>query len=500
MLRFRFVEGVAAKMALTLVLRESLEKGCSIGNAMAKSIAMKNSMLSLGKVFSRLFPRRPACALGLALLAGGVCAAPAFAQEDSPTVYPAPTSWSEVYNPGVLLGLNVRLAAADYATIRADETFDIKVPAVFWVDNVTPDPGSWNITIRRKSATPIGEKISYRIALESKIGGGSSRWLNIKSFSLENGDDQDVVSEGLAWFLHRQAWAGDCQPGLAAWTTLTLHVVGEDGTVDVRPQGVYLNVELPDKRFLQNRGLWTSSSTSWLYKQDDIGLPELKEWPNDSTGPESDSPAYRALSYQPFQPAVVVRKRVQNLPPADAQLETDLSYWINMPSMLRLGAVNAFTANPDELFNHGKNFFWADFGDTALNHAPRLYFPWDLDAAIRSPNASIYGTVSGSGRKATVKQHAYQSVILNHPTFRVQYNGIMAKLLQGPLAVDGVQDFLNGAQALLTDALLADPNNQIGSSAAAIADHFDTLRAWIVLRHSSVNSQLKANGPPAPRN
>jgi hypothetical protein len=123
-----------------------------------------------------------------------------------------------------------------------------------------------------------------------------------------------------------------------------------------------------------------------------------------------------------------------------------------------------------------------------------------LDAAIRSPSASIYGTVSGSGKKTTVSQHPYQQVILNHPTFRVWYNGIMGELLNGPLAVDPVQEFLDDAQLLLTDALLADPNNQIGDSPEAIAQHFDSLRAWMAARHQNVRGQLSANGPPPPRN
>lgn len=424
------------------------------------------------------------------LLFSGSNSLPVLAQ-DVPA-FPAPTSWSQVYDTSALLSLNVRLTESDLATIRNDETFDVKVPAVFWVDNIAPDPGAWNITIRRKSATPIGEKISYRLALESKIGGGSSRWVNIKSMSLENGDDQDVVSEGLAWFLHRRAGNANYQPGLAAWATLTLHVIGEDGAIDVRPQGVYLNVELPDKRFLQNRGMWTSSSTSWLYKQDDIGLPELKEWPNDSSGPESHSPAYQALDYVPFRTAITVRKKIQNPAPGDAQLEQDLNYWINMNSMLRLGAANAFAGNPDELFNHGKNFFWADFGDTSATHGPRLYFPWDLDASIRGTTDSIYGTISGSGRKLTLKQHPYQEVILNHPTFGAQYDALMAELLDGPFAVSAVQEFLDGAEALLTPALLADPNNQIGNTPAAVAEHFDSLRAWAAARHANVRSQLDA--------
>jgi len=438
----------------------------------------------------------------MGLVAGILClyAVPSYAEESpAETVYPAPVVWWQVYDPAALLSLNVELSAEDYATIQADETFDIEVPAVFWVDNIDPDPGAWRVFIRRKSATPIGEKISYRVKLDAKIGAGSSRWCNIKSLSLENGDDQNVVSEGLAWFLHRQAASADYQPGLAAWTKLTMHVIGEDGTIDVRPQGVYVNVELPDKRFLQNRGLWTSRSVSWLYKQDDIGLPELKEWPFDSTGVESDSPAYSALNYSPFQKQVVQKGKVQNPTPDDSTLEADLSYWINMESLLRLGAANAFAVNPDELFNHAKNYFWADFGATEDDHVPRLYFPWDLDAAIRTPTGSIYGTVTGGGKKGTVGQHPYQEVILNHPTFRVHYNEVMDELINGPLAVDVLQEFLDGAQVLLTDALLADPNNQIGNSPEAVAEQFDSLRAWVVARHQSVDAQLSANGPPQPR-
>lgn len=436
-----------------------------------------------------------ACAM--VLLLGGPFAARGHAQAEEPsTVYPAPTVWHEVYELTSLLSLNVMLTEEDYLTIQNDETFDIFVEALFWVDNIDPDPGAWPVQIRRKSATPIGEKISYRIRTRS----GEPRWRNVRSLSLENGDDQDVVSEGLAWFLHRQAWDNDdYQPGLAAWVTLTMHVIGPDGGIDVRPQGVYVNVELPDKRFLQNRGMWTSRSTSWLYKQDDIGLPELKEWPNDSAGPESDSPAYEALDYSPFRKEVVVRKKVQNPAPGDEELEEDLNYWINMQSLLRLGATNAFTANPDELFNHAKNYFWADFGDTPETHVPRLYFPWDLDAAIRSPGASIYGTVTGGGKKTKVSQHAYQEVILNHPAFREQYNQTMEELLDGPFAVSEVQLFLDFAEMLLTDALLADPNNRIGNTPNDIANHFDGLRAWVAARHVSVRDQLRQNGPPSPR-
>ena len=405
----------------------------------------------------------------------------------SAALYPAPPSgWEDVYDPTVLRSYHVQLSAADYATIQADETFDIEVPARFWMDGDVSD-APYTVSIRRKSATAIGEKISYRMKFVS------SNFYGIKSFSLENGDDQDVVSEGLAWYLHRLASTSTYRPGLAAWATLTMHVESKDAngnaTVDVRPQGVYLNVELPDKRFLTHRGLWNSTST-WLYKQDDIGLPELKEMPGGSTG----SPAYAALRYSPFQEAQ--GRRASNSTPSDAQLAGEMAKWVDMDSWLRLGAVNAFTSNPDELFNHGKNYFWVDFAESDTRGLRRLYLPWDLDAAIRNPTAGIYGTVgNGKGGKSAVSQHAYQQVILNHPQFRKQYNDIMLGLMNGPMATDRVQAALTTFEGVVSDALAADPNNNI----ADVPQHFAKLRAWVAAREASVRSQVQANNLPAPR-
>jgi len=152
-------------------------------------------------------------------------------------------------------------------------------------------------------------------------------------------------------------------------------VLGDDGeplTQFVeRPQGVYLNVELPDKHFLRHRGLWSEGST-WLYKQDDIGLPELKEPKIASPTPEQSSPAYRALAYLPF---------------AEAQYSG--------------------------------------------------YFPWDLDASIRTTTGGIYSAQAG-GRKNQLNQHPYQEIILNHPVYRQQYNAVLLALLDGPMSVGAV--------------------------------------------------------------
>jgi len=161
-------------------------------------------------------------------------------------------------------------------------------------------------------------------------------------------------------------------------------------------------------------------------------------------------------------------------------------------------AVNAITDNPDELFNKGKNFFWADF-----SNGKRHYFPWDLDASVRSTNAGIYGTLTstlGKGGKSSVSvsQHPYQEVILNHPAFRQQYNSILTGLINGPLHPDRLSIDLTRFQETLSEALVADPNNQLGD-AAQVAAHFAHLRQWVRARAANVASQVSANNMPRPR-
>ncbi len=417
-----------------------------------------------------------------------------------------PANWEDVFKPSVLRSFNVELKRSDWDTIRADLAFETKVPATFWLDGdevVDVDSGELvptrrKIEIRRKSATAIGDKISYRLKFTESL------WCDLQTLSLENGDDNNVVTEGLSWYLHRLASTTTYRPGLAAWSKLTLHLVSDvEGfdefgepvltqTVEILPQGVYLNVEFVDALFLAHRGLWDSANT-WLYKQDDIGLPEIKGTPDGS-----HSPAYAALDYSPFQATRLSGKRVLNPTPIDPALEQDLNLHIDMDSMLRLGAVNAFTDNPDELFNKGKNFFWADF-----TNGRRQYFPWDLDASIRSTSAGIYGTVSVTksrkGTTTTVSQHPYQKIILNHPKFRSQYNNILTSLLSGPLRPELVANDLTAIEIVLTDALIDDTNNQIGNDPDVIHSYFDYLRTWISLRAESVYSQIQNNNLPVPR-
>jgi len=171
--------------------------------------------------------------------------------------------WPAVYEPLTALSLNLYMDHGDWNTVKNDTTFDIEVPAMFWADGEEPIL----ISVRRKSATALGQKVSLKLDINEYV---DQKWNDLKKLSLENGDDVEVISEGFAWYLNRvaaEASASTYSPGLAAW--VTLYVNGEY-------LGVYVNVEQPDKRFLENRLLFAQGQ-AWLYKVSDIGgSPDLK--------------------------------------------------------------------------------------------------------------------------------------------------------------------------------------------------------------------------------
>jgi spore coat protein CotH len=406
------------------------------------------------------------------------------------TVNPASAyDWPGLYDPLQMLTLNLDMAPADWETIKADTTYDIELPAMFWADGDTDELEPILVSVRRKSADALGDKVSLKIDINEYV---DQKWNNIKKLSVENGDDVDVVAEGYAWYLNRVAAAASnsgYDPGLAAWVKLVVN--GKD-------VGVYINVEQPDKQFLKNRGLYTKNET-WLYKGDAVGTDyELKVG-------DSDSPTLTELCYSPFGAEGSDGGGKGNgkgkggnsgggstgctVPDSDSAMATELNKLIDMEAMLTLGAVSAFHMGPDDLFSKGKNFYSIDF----LGGGKRLYTQWDLDTVFTSgnPEGSIYGTAKkGKKRGGTTElsQTAYQEVILNNSTFRAQYDRIMAGLLNGPLQIDAQYAFLNDLEVLLATALDADPNNNFGGSSAA--ERFDSLRKWVSGRVININDQL----------
>jgi hypothetical protein len=385
-------------------------------------------------------------------------------------------SWPQVFDPFVVRTFNLELDPADWDVIRFDTTNEIEVPAQFWADDESPIL----VSVRRKSsralpseADPI--KVGLKIDINEFVS--DQQWHGLVKLSLENAGDIAVLHEGMAWQLHQLAaqagfYGPEAYPALANW--VRVNVNGDY-------IGVYSNVEQRDTQYLRNRGVRISGRT-WLYEIDDID-----SWVLESGDPHS--PAFLALCYKPFTPAAKGNKAASCPPPDDAVLEAELDALIELDAMLAQGAIDAFCDNPDALFSHGKNFFFADFDHSGLK---RRYIPWDLDAVFRSTSASIYGRAARRG----VKQSPYQEILLNHPGIRTRYNALLAAMIAegGPLSEANLNIFLDALEPVLTPVLAEDPYGTEDPAAT-----FASLRSWISARIPNVLAQIAANGPPAPR-
>jgi hypothetical protein len=368
--------------------------------------------------------------------------------------------WPAVYDPLQLLALNLDMDPGDWATVQNDDPYDdqeqIEVPAMFWTDGETPIL----VSVRRKSGdtlqngTPFA-KVSLKIDINEYVIGQS--WHGLKKLSLENGDDQDVVSEGLAWQIERFASGTQgygYQTGNFAWVRVVVNGVYI---------GVYVNVEQRDKRFLENRNLYTEGET-WLYKKSDLGPATLE------VGGPQDSPTTEALCFSPFNPDSPCTP--------DPDLVTATEQWVNVKGLLTLMANDAFQGNGDALLTKGKNFYYADF----LTGPKRMYLPWDRDSSLSS-NAVNHSVYSGGSE---------YDALLNVGEFRTQYNRIFNDLICGPWSAESLVAFLDAVEPVLTDALAADPNNQFGTD---VAGHFDGLRDLITQRVANVITELEGYQP-----
>ncbi|MCI0362830.1 MAG: chitobiase/beta-hexosaminidase C-terminal domain-containing protein, partial [Phycisphaerales bacterium] len=358
----------------------------------------------------------------------------------------AADGWPELYDPFQVRTIYLQMeAGSSWSAVVSDADFNNPQNALLWADGETPI----QVTVKRKSDPAIGQKVSVKIDINARVPG--QEWHGVKKLSLENGADGGIVKEGFAWQMHRLA----SEAGLygypsahAAWVRLI---------VDGQLIGVYTSVEERDKQMLENRGMWKENAT-WLYKNDPNPTIEA------GTG---DSPTFQHLCYLPFAD--------RNLcsPPAD--LEADLTAWIDMQGMLTLGAIEAFTGNHDGLFTHdGKNHFFADFAPPT--ELKRLYFPWDLDTGISDVNGQILGSAG-----------EYSTRILGHPWFRQWFLHTITDLIEGPLSPAVLTDLLNRFKPVLTPALESDPNDSIGES---VAGHFESLREWVTNRIANVRGQI----------
>lgn len=403
----------------------------------------------------------------------------------SPSLGSPAGDWPAIFDPLQVKTVHIEMMyEGDWFKIQNDDSYSVELPAYFYVEGEEPI----EVTLRRKKGGVWNElsphKVSVRIDVNDLVDG--QKWHGVTKVNLENGYDNGVVLEGVAWYLHEVASeqiSPGVHAGLAAWVRLIVN--GED-------YGVYLNTEFRNKQFLKNRGLYKKDDT-WLYKYDGQNIAEMKV-------PDEGSPnsiTFDQLCYLPF---TVLRHGSKEFGacdlPSDSDLAVELPALINMEELLTMAAVNAHLADRDQLMAKHKNFYIADFGDRAYSEGyesfRRLYFPWDLDAGFGGRfDRSIYGYESNSPRQE-ISQSWYQEIILNHPDFRNQYNEIYLELLDNALSADKIVEFLNALEEVLGPELATDPYVDGDGG-------FDMLREWIYAREAAVRAQIMENGPPAAR-
>jgi hypothetical protein len=424
--------------------------------------------------------------------------------------------WPDHYDPFTLLTYNLTLTQDNWETIKHDLTFDIEVPALFWAggEGYAPDEPIL-ISVRRKSCDsyPLDdqgnpEKVSLKIDINEYFDDDTEacdgdygfpgatcldEWHDVKKLSLENGDDNNVVTEGFAYYLHQIAAESqlDYVASKTSWVKLYVELTDchdELGAPVDCPEpfynGIFVNVQQRDKTFLKNNlnpgtgdDLWEGDET-WLYKYSDPYSPEIEEWPDDIYPDPVDSPNYEFLNFEPFQ-----RK---GTPPDD--FVDVLNERINMEGLLTLAAVSAFHISPDDLISKGKNFFFVDYSDALMSDGDpntdyrRQYFQWDLDSAFSGVDveADIYDV-------GDLKFGVYEDFIIDNPVFNEWYTAIMQALLDGPFNEADLLAAVTAIEAEIGDALAADPHSNLGD---AVPDWFDAFRGFLSARIANVQAQL----------
>jgi len=387
--------------------------------------------------------------------------------------------WPHIFDPNLLMTLNIEMNPSDWNDVTEDLTFDIEKPAWFWADG--EESNKLFVSVRRKSGDPLppafgggGPKISLKIDINNYDS--DQDWHGLTKLSLENGDDNNVLTEGIAANLHQMASGPegyDYDPWRANWVKVY---------VNGHYYGVYVNAEQLDKRYLQNRG-WYVWHESWLYQY--RGEYNFTLEIGDDLNPRS--PAAGELCYRPFR-----HERDPNLmpdafcdQPDSSTLVTQLNELIDMQGFLSLAAVGAFIANPDSLFTHQRNAHFLDFN--YLNPAEtrkRMYLPWDVDAAFQSKTFDVYGS----------SPTEYQQVILNNPPLLAQYNRILCDLIAGPFSDANLLALIDSIEPVLIQAIADDPYNRLGTNTIeGVADEFDSIRNWLTARVANVRTQVQCD-------
>ena len=339
-----------------------------------------------------------------------------------------------VFNPDQMLEYHFEVQ--NWSTVQNDCTFEEYVEA----DMQCGDGPTIRVGMRHKrsgSAAKPGFKIDVNQYADAQA------FNSLKKMSFENGISSSTECGG--------GDSGDPGAPLSEYLAWRIHVLGGHVTsraalarvfVNGDEIGIYVNVEQPDKVFLEKR---LGDNDGWLWK---------------FSGGVSDGLKTNEGTTDPYDAWFCFFKKNGCEPPADGVLETELPQKLDIDQLLRVGAANALMANHDAILLKLNNYYYYD-----RDSGPRMYFPWDLDTTMRDDYDVFTGSVSGG---TTV----FTDVLFSH--WEDDYDAILTEWLAGPLSLEAI-------------------TGEIDRAVDLAGGDGDSLEAWWNDRHAAVSEQVDAH-------
>ena len=339
-----------------------------------------------------------------------------------------------VFNPDQMLEYHFEVQ--NWSTVQNDCTFEEYVEA----DMQCGDGPTIRVGMRHKrsgSAAKPGFKIDVNQYADAQA------FNSLKKMSFENGISSSTECAG--------GDSGDPGAPLSEYLAWRIHVLGGHVTsraalarvfVNGDEIGIYVNVEQPDKVFLEKR---LGDNDGWLWK---------------FSGGVSDGLKTNEGTTDPYDAWFCFFKKNGCEPPADGVLETELPQKLDIDQLLRVGAANALMANHDAILLKLNNYYYYD-----RDSGPRMYFPWDLDTTMRDDYDVFTGSVSGG---TTV----FTDVLFSH--WEDDYDAILTEWLAGPLSLEAI-------------------TGEIDRAVDLAGGDGDSLEAWWNDRHAAVSEQVDAH-------
>ena len=360
----------------------------------------------------------------------------------------------DLYDPFQVLDFYVTMSLSDWEALRLScpggycgERPHDYFPAQFRCE----DGPIIDVGIRRKNglAEPSEDnpqKPPLKIDINEFIP--EQTYMGKLKLSLENGQSDVLISEGLAWLFYRQA---GIVAGRAAWANV--YVNGDY-------KGLYVNVEQIDKAYLTDNGI---DEGGFLFKVEDQRTREGESSPF-------------AFNWYPFDHP--------HAPPEEAtpaDWHDQAASLVDIRQLLTLGAVENFVANTDAAFDKGTNYWYYDWAVFPQGRQPRLYLGWDLDTTMQRKQTDRPILGEGPG-------HLRLGLVVEDEAFQAQYLTIYDELIRDPLALSQTLALVNDLEPVLTPHVDADPHQTMGGAGG----EFERLRGYLEARTAFVRAELGA--------